>query len=96
MIHRAAQHGAGPHDDFFIQNDTFQICTFADHAALHDDAVAHLRIGLQPHAAEENGIARSAFQRAAVGDDAVVDLGMLAVVGRNLIANLGVDRQTFF
>ena len=36
---------------------------------------------------------RIALELAAVGDDAVVDLGMRAVIGRDLVAHAGIDRQ---
>ena len=93
MLRRSDQLGAGGDLDVLIQDAVFELGADADLGVGHDDAVPDDRAGGDADAAEEDGVERLAEQHAAVGHDAVVDLAALAVVGRDLVADLGVDGQ---
>ena len=65
----------------------------ADMAALHDDAVTHVRALLDVHLAEDHAAVCAAIQMAAVSQHTVRSLPVLAEQRRHRVADLRVDRH---
>lgn len=61
-------------------------------SAFHDDAVIDLGALFNHNVAEQDGVLYLALDAAAVGDEAVLYVGFIAVIGRSLVLDAGQDR----
>ena len=92
MLRGALEDGSVGHGYVFIQNHAFEAGVFPDHRALHDDAGLDLGAGGDADVAEDDAVFHMAEDAAAVGDQAILDLAPLSVVGGDFVAHFGIDR----
>ena len=87
----ADQLGAGSDGNVLFQDAVLQLCALADDGVVEQDAVLDFSVLSDGNFTEQNGVFHLAVQHAAVSDQAVLDLALVAVVGGNAVTDLGVD-----
>ena len=88
-----SHHGAAITDNNIAVSDDMTERSLGQNAsAFHDDAVIDLGALFNHNVAEQDGVLYLALDAAAVGDEAVLYVGFIAVVGRSLVLDAGQDR----